>query len=678
MSTMTATTDQRPRRSMSILFKVGLVVGILSLAFSLLLLITSSLTRQLSGMSKAVEQAGAERMRVYKLASLIQRLSGPASGQQENLIRAEIVELERVLEGLRFGTPEHGSLAGFNSKFSGQMDAIHRHWSIELRPVLERTLGSRGEILTRWQQEYLTVMEPFVMDMDDLVQSVEQELSGRLQTLYSLQMAFVLAALGLTAAALLYLHRVIRSPLIRLTEGAERMAAGEFHTAIQVQTQDELGQLARTFERMGQTIQTHIDEMKALHAIGEEIGMLESGGLEGVLRKITDRATESLDADVAVVMVRHLTMECWLVEAASGAAFDRIREQIMLFEETPFSNQAFDTKRPVVVADLSEYADRPVRFRDQFGAKSYMAVPMIGPHECRGVLVLLNLNRVRTFTEWDIQLAQQFASYAAVTMENARLFEAVESESATLRAKMRAVERNVAELMHEVKAPAGRVAEFASWIERDYAERLEGKALQYLAWIKSEGKDLAALAGRTLDLARITHEPSPMVSVDVDSVVREVLALLEPECVKRRVRVTIAPDLPHLGCRRIHVKQVFDNLIANAIKYMGEQPDPHIEIGATPSAGGVLLYVRDNGIGIDPAMFDRIFLPFQRLAIEGVPGSGIGLSIVKTVVEQYDGEVTLESMPGAGSTFYIRLPVLCMNRSDASIRPELREVLPSA
>ena len=71
-----------------------------------------------------------------------------------------------------------------------------------------------------------------------------------------------------------------------------------------------------------------------------------------------------------------------------------------------------------------------------------------------------------------------------------------------------------------------------------------------------------------------------------------------------------------------------------------------------------MVRVKDSGIGIDPSMFDRIFLPFQRVAAEDIPGSGIGLSIVKTVVEQYEGEVTVESTPGAGSTFYIRLPVL--------------------
>jgi signal transduction histidine kinase len=274
-------------------------------------------------------------------------------------------------------------------------------------------------------------------------------------------------------------------------------------------------------------------------------------------------------------------------------------------------------------------------------------------------LVLLSTVRIRNFTEWDVRMAQQFASHAAVAMENARLFDALESESQDLHKQLCAVERQVAELTHEVKAPAGRVAEFASWIERDYGGLLDAKGLRYLAWIKNEGKDLATLAERTLDLARINHQPAPVESVDVGSVVSEILTLLKQNDRNGGIRVTIAPDLPKLLCRRIHVKQIFENLFGNAIKYMGQQSDPRIDIGwAKDDKRGVHIFVRDNGIGIDPAMLDRIFLPFVRLASEQVSGSGIGLSIVKTVVQQYKGSVRVESSLGAGSTFYVRLPIL--------------------
>jgi signal transduction histidine kinase len=357
-------------------------------------------------------------------------------------------------------------------------------------------------------------------------------------------------------------------------------------------------------------------------------------------------------------MVRHATMECWLVEAASGQAFDKIRKQIVLLEEAPFSNQALETKEPVVVVDLSSYQG-PMRFRDEFHAKSYLGIPLLGPHDCHGVLVLLSTIQSRLFTEWDIRMAQQFASHAAVAMENARLFDALASESLDLQKQLDAVERNVAELTHEVKAPAGRVAEFASWIERDYGRLLDAKGRQYLAWIRNEGKDLATLAERTLDLARINHEPAPVESVDVGSVVGEILALFKQEGRNAGICVTIAPDMPKLLCRRIHVKQIFENLVGNAMKYMGRQSHPSVEIGwAKNDRCGVQIFVRDNGVGIEASMLDRIFLPFVRLGTEEVAGSGIGLSIVKTVVQQYKGSVNVESSPGEGSTFYVQLPIL--------------------
>jgi len=81
---------------------------------------------------------------------------------------------------------------------------------------------------------------------------------------------------------------------------------------------------------------------------------------------------------------------------------------------------------------------------------------------------------------------------------------------------------------------------------------------------------------------------------------------------------------------------------------------------------GVEIFVRDNGVGIDASMLNRIFLPFVRLGTEEVPGCGIGLSIVKTVVEQYKGAVSVESSPGAGSTFYVQLPVLSRSSEQAS------------
>ncbi len=91
---------------------------------------------------------------------------------------------------------------------------------------------------------------------------------------------------------------------------------------------------------------------------------------------------------------------------------------------------------------------------------------------------------------------------------------------------------------------------------------------------------------------------------------------------------------------------------------MGDQEKPQIDIGWTEAEDGPWMYVRDNGLGIAPEMLDRIFEPFQRVGAVEVAGSGVGLAIVKTVVEQYGGAVSVVSTPGRGSTFSFKLPTL--------------------
>ena len=651
----------------SILLKIGALFILLSIAVCTYLITASNLSGQLTGVSKAIEQAGAERMRIYKLASLIQRLSPSSSERERAAIREEIARFESVIEGLDFGALHHNTFTN-NPLLAVELQQLQVRWSLQLKAALELALKEWGR--SPAVQGYLNQADDFVARWDHLVQLMEHEAAAGLETLRHRQAWFLMVFLGFMVAAFVFLHRFVREPLKHLTAGADRLAAGDFDAEIPVQSDDELGQLARAFQRMAETIRHHIGELNILHATGQEIAMLQPGGLEDVLRRIADRAAESLEADLAVVMVRHPTMECWLVEAASGQAFDKIRKQIVLLEEAPFSNQALDTKEPVVVADVSTYHG-PMRLRDEFHAKSYLGVPLLGPHDCPGVLVLLSTVQTRPFTEWDIRMAQQFASHAAVAMENARLFDALESESQDLQKQLDAVERRVAELTHEVKAPAGRVAEFAGWIERDYGRLLDAKGLRYLAWIKNEGKDLATLAERTLDWARINHQPAPVESVDVASVIGEILALLKQDGRSRGIRVTIAPDLPKLLCRRIHVKQIFENLVGNAMKYMGRQSHPRVEIGWMMDEHGVKIFVRDNGVGIEASMLDRIFLPFVRLDTEEVAGSGIGLSIVKTVVEQYKGSVTVDSFPGVGSTFYVQLPTP-PRASDPAVESSLR------
>jgi signal transduction histidine kinase len=107
---------------------------------------------------------------------------------------------------------------------------------------------------------------------------------------------------------------------------------------------------------------------------------------------------------------------------------------------------------------------------------------------------------------------------------------------------------------------------------------------------------------------------------------------------------------------RAQVEHVLYNLVANAVKYLGPQATPQVEIGRAERDGTVEYFVRDNGIGVDPAYHAKIFEPFQRLKDVDEAGSGVGLTIVKKIVEAAGGRVRVESAAGAGSTFFFTWP----------------------
>ena len=121
------------------------------------------------------------------------------------------------------------------------------------------------------------------------------------------------------------------------------------------------------------------------------------------------------------------------------------------------------------------------------------------------------------------------------------------------------------------------------------------------------------------------------------------------------MRLDVTPY--RVRARALDLELIFRNLIDNAVKYIGDQAEPRIEIGARRDGNETICYVRDNGIGIDEQYLDRIFMIFQRLhARDEYPGTGVGLAVCKKIVEHHGGRIWADSRPGVGSTFYFTLP----------------------
>ena len=172
-----------------------------------------------------------------------------------------------------------------------------------------------------------------------------------------------------------------------------------------------------------------------------------------------------------------------------------------------------------------------------------------------------------------------------------------------------------------------------------------------LACISNAADKMDQLLKEVLELSRIGRLVNPPVRVSLEELAREALKLASGQVKEKGVQVAISPDLPTVFGDRLRLREVLQNLIDNAVKYMGDQSRPRIEIGSYRDGNETVCYVRDNGIGIDPRYHEKVFGLFNQLD-QAVEGSGIGLALVKRIVEVHGGRIWVESEgPGHGSTF---------------------------
>jgi PAS domain S-box-containing protein len=208
---------------------------------------------------------------------------------------------------------------------------------------------------------------------------------------------------------------------------------------------------------------------------------------------------------------------------------------------------------------------------------------------------------------------------------------------------------------HDLKGPLITITGFLGRLSID-SEQGDAKQMRSdIARIGEATKKMDHLLHDLLELSRIGRVVGSLGDVSLTELAREVAGLLAGPIAERGVRVEVSPDLPTVHGERVRLMQLLMNLLGNAMKFMGEQPDPQVEIAVRRDGEERVCYVRDNGIGIAPQHRDTIFGLFQQLDPRR-GGTGVGLAIAKRVVETHGGRIWLESDgPGKGSTFCFTL-----------------------
>jgi light-regulated signal transduction histidine kinase (bacteriophytochrome) len=268
---------------------------------------------------------------------------------------------------------------------------------------------------------------------------------------------------------------------------------------------------------------------------------------------------------------------------------------------------------------------------------------------------------INILEDFDAEKVKVEAANAELRRENAERAAAEEA----LREKTEALGRSNADLeqfayvaSHDLQEPLRMVSSYMQLFEKRYQGALDAQADKYIAYAVDGAKRMQALIAGLLEYSRVGRQEEAPAPVDSEQALDQALTNLRSALEDSKAVVTHDP-LPRVFGNGAQITRVFQNLVGNGVKFRRPEESPRIHVAAQLRANEALFSVRDNGIGIDPQYSERVFVIFQRLHTRTeYPGTGIGLSVCKKVVERHGGRIWLESQPAAGTTFWFTLPTV--------------------
>jgi PAS domain S-box-containing protein len=318
---------------------------------------------------------------------------------------------------------------------------------------------------------------------------------------------------------------------------------------------------------------------------------------------------------------------------------------------------------------------------------SAMIVPLKNGGEVVGGLTMISTELKRRYTEEDLSIAEELAYRASLAITNANLFRDAQHEieermrlEEELRNMNDWLERRVKErtkelektnvilersnreledfayvASHDLQEPLRKIQAFSNLLEEEYASKL-GDGADYLGRMRNAAARMSTLIDDLLAFSRVTTKGRVFSKTNLEEIAYEVLNDLETRITKSDGKVTVE-KLPTIDADPMQMRQLFQNIISNALKFHRPEVPPIVNISATTKDTKVLIKISDNGVGFDEKYLDRIFSVFQRLhGKESYEGTGIGLAVCRKITERHNGTITAKSTIGRGSTFIITLP----------------------
>jgi signal transduction histidine kinase len=293
----------------------------------------------------------------------------------------------------------------------------------------------------------------------------------------------------------------------------------------------------------------------------------------------------------------------------------------------------------------------------RLGMTSYLCVPLAARGQVLGALTCVDTAvSGRHLGPDDLALVSELASSAALAVANARLYRQAQRANQALERSNADLEQFAYTASHDLREPLRAVAGYAQLLKARYGSRLDQDAVEYMTFMVDGAKRLQQLTDGLLAYSRVDNQPLDRAPVDLAKLSEQVVGLLAAPIAECGARVELG-QLPTVEGDEAQLQRVLQNLVANAVKFTEPGRPAEVELSAQREQRAWRISVADRGIGVDPAGAGRVFQMFKRLHTrEEYPGSGIGLSLCRRIVERHGGRIWFEPRPGGGTVFHFTVP----------------------
>jgi PAS domain S-box-containing protein len=355
-----------------------------------------------------------------------------------------------------------------------------------------------------------------------------------------------------------------------------------------------------------------------------------------------------------------------VLEIVSARGFDfeddALAKQFVLNKDEP-SYLVVKGIMPYVLYEDVQTAVPSFNQTPHYDIHAWMAVPLKVKGRVIGIIAM-DGKQIGQFNEKDAKLAVTYANQVAIAVENSRLFNEVQVELKIrqklideLEAKNAELERFTYTVSHDLRSPLVTIKGYLGYIEKSaHAGNLEN-LLKDIKRVSNATDRMEVLLKDLLQLSRIGRLVNKPQEIPFEDIVKEAAEIIHGRLEEKGIALHIHPNLPAIHGDKARLVEVMQNLMDNAAKYTGDQREPVIEVGVNgwEENNIPVFFVRDNGMGIHPEYQDRIFGLFEKLDTS-TEGTGIGLALVKRIIEFHGGRIWVESEPGKGSTFHFTIP----------------------